>query len=744
MFDTAELCRDIPLGDGVAWAAAAWAAGWTIPAKLTVSAWADEHRIIAGGAGAEPGPWRTARNPILREIMDGLSEHSPVQLIDFKKSAQIGATEIGINWAGYVVHRGLDSMIVAQPTKELARAWATTKYDPAVDLMPHLQACINNNNTLEKRYAGGTLWVIWTNSSNQLRQRTARYIFADEVDEYPDDLADQGSALEQLAARAMSYGDRAKNYRACTPTVDGDSHIDAGYQDGDRRQYQLKCPHCGAHQALHIERLQPDGIFACVNGCLIEEHHKTTMLVERSACAGCGEVPVRQIHETRPDGTLCYADECACTYLIDPPAPDGAYWNPTHANGNRAHRSYHAWAAYTPEGLGPSWKEIARKRDEAERDPTKRAAFANLICGETYEGERTSHEDTEIMQLAEPGVHAGIVPRGGLLLTAGIDAQHDRFEVQIIAWGRGQRGRVVEYAVIDGDPSNQEGFAKLDAYLQGLWPNTFGKHLHIACIAIDGGNWTESVAQWVRSKVGESNRYRLLQVGDSYRKQYVYLVRGRSDEKGQRAVYRPAKTEVSAQEKTIARSVGMWGVGTGVIKHMLYSWLTAALVAKQDAEKTGEADPIDQRMLRFPGGRGTAYDPINPDTGALPPAYYEGLVSEVFDQNARKWVKRRRGIRNEPLDTAVYAYWAALSPALKIDVMREPQWRELEQYFEPEHDLFSAGHHGGAHAPDVSRETTHDDDAPAAPHPEHTEKRTAEPVHPAARMARRGTRHSGL
>ncbi|WP_038897378.1 phage terminase large subunit family protein, partial [Xanthomonas vasicola] len=111
---------------------------------------ADSNRIIAKGSGAEPGPWRTSRNPILREIMDCLSDHSPVRLVDFMKSAQIGATEIGINWTGYVIDRGADSMIVAQPAKDLARSWAASKFDPAVMEMPELLAKLNTDNMLEK------------------------------------------------------------------------------------------------------------------------------------------------------------------------------------------------------------------------------------------------------------------------------------------------------------------------------------------------------------------------------------------------------------------------------------------------------------------------------------------------------------------------------------------------------------------------------------------------------------------
>lgn len=692
-----DVAHDVTLADADVVVRDAWSRGWTMPPVLTVSQWADANRIIAKGAGAEPGPWHTDRNPILREIMDALSDHSPVRLIDFKKSAQIGATEIGINWTGYVIDRGLDSMIVAQPVKDLARAWATTKFDPAVALMPDLQRKIGSDNTLEKRFPGGTMWVIWANSSSQLRQRTARYIFADEVDEYPDDLGDQGGADEQLVARAMSYGDRAKVYRACTPTIAGGSNIDDGYQAGDRRRYMVPCPECGTHQTLDLERLQPDGTFACAaNGCVIREHHKTAMLRERSACATCGDVPLRVIHAMR-DGARVYADVCACGTSIDPPAPDGAYWQPANPVAEPWHRSYHAWAAYTPEGLGLTWRDIARKLAEARENPAKQASFDNLVCGEVHEGERQAQDYEQVQQLAEPGRALGTVPAGALLLSVGVDCQHDRFELSVVGHGRGQRAHIVDYIVVPGDPSRPDGYAELDAVLDRTWANARGRQLHIASLAIDGGNWTEMVAQWVRGKVSTSGQYRLVQVQGEYRRQAVYLVRGRSETKSERAVYRPSKTEVNAHEKTIARSVGVWGVGTSVLKHTIYGWLNSAIVARDKAAKEGEPENLDARMLRFPGGRGEEYDPLHPDPGMLSPDYYKGLTCEYYDLDAKRWIKPK-GARNEPLDTLVYALWASLAPALRVDMMREPQWQALEAILEPPVDLF---------APTVPRETNH-------------------------------------
>lgn len=648
-----DAIHDLELADAVTVAAQAWSHAWKLPPRLTVSEYSDAHRKIAQGSGAEPGQWRTDRHPPLREIMDCLSDHSSVTLVDFMKSGQIGATEIGINWTCYVIDRGIDSMIVSQPVKDLARSWKVSKFDPGVMEMPGLVSKISSDTTFELRFPGGTLWVIWANSSKQLRQKTARFIFMDEVDEYPRNLSNQGTADQQLAARAMSHSDRAKIYRACTPTVSGASNIEAGFLDGDQRYYHVHCPHCGGEQVLELERLQPDGTFACaVGGCIIEEHHKPAMFRER----GHG-------------GT--------------------AFWHPHNPGANPTHRSYQLWAAYAAMGLGPSWKQIADDFEAAKRDPSKMAGFHNLILGIPFQGERDARDSDEVMKLAEPGVRRGIVPLGGLILTAGVDFQHDRAELQIIATGRGQRRWIVDYAVIDMDPTILETYRAVDEYLLGTWKTAAGKDMPITAAALDGGNWTETVAQFVKQHVGWSGQTRMIKAPEGYVKQSLYMVRGRAEVKSVRAVYRPRKTEINAREKTIARSVGIWGVGTSVLKHLIYGWLGASLVAREKAEQEGEAEDLAIRMLRFPGGRGDEIsDPLRPDPGALPPSYYKGLTVEYFDKDAGRWIKPR-GQANEPLDTCVYAIWATLAPALKVDIMRESQWEALEQRYQPmERGLF--------------------------------------------------------
>jgi len=82
----------------------AWREGLTPDPLLSVSEWSDEHRVLSSLASSEPGRWRTQRTPYLKAIMDCLSPHSAVERVVFMKGAQLGATECGSCWIGYVIH----------------------------------------------------------------------------------------------------------------------------------------------------------------------------------------------------------------------------------------------------------------------------------------------------------------------------------------------------------------------------------------------------------------------------------------------------------------------------------------------------------------------------------------------------------------------------------------------------------------------------------------------------------------
>ena len=169
-----------------------WRNGMRPDPDLTVSEWADAHRWLSSRAAAEPGRYRTARAPYLREIMDALSPRHPARRISFMKAAQVGATEAGNNWIGFVIHHAPGPMLAVLPTVEIAKRTSRGRLDPLIAESPVLRERVNparsrdaGNSMLSKEFPGGILILTGANSPTGLRSMPARYIFLDEVDAYP-------------------------------------------------------------------------------------------------------------------------------------------------------------------------------------------------------------------------------------------------------------------------------------------------------------------------------------------------------------------------------------------------------------------------------------------------------------------------------------------------------------------------------------------------------------------------------
>ena len=127
---------DLFVFDGAEELAQAWRDGLLPDPALTVSEWADQHRVLSPRASAEPGRYRTDRTPYMREIVDALSPMHPVRRIVVMKSAQVGFTEGGNNWIGYVIHHAPGPMLAVQPTVELAKRFSRQRIEPLIAESP--------------------------------------------------------------------------------------------------------------------------------------------------------------------------------------------------------------------------------------------------------------------------------------------------------------------------------------------------------------------------------------------------------------------------------------------------------------------------------------------------------------------------------------------------------------------------------------------------------------------------------
>lgn len=87
------------------------------PPALDVAEWAEERRRVSPESGSPyPGAWNNARAPYPIEPMGCLSFSDPSRDLTFKKSHQIGGTEIGVNLFGYIVDQRPCSVVIVLPT----------------------------------------------------------------------------------------------------------------------------------------------------------------------------------------------------------------------------------------------------------------------------------------------------------------------------------------------------------------------------------------------------------------------------------------------------------------------------------------------------------------------------------------------------------------------------------------------------------------------------------------------------
>ena len=445
---------------------AAARAGLRPEPRLTVAAWADTHRMLAGGA--EPGRWRTVRTPYLRAVLEALSVTSAVRRVVVMKGAQLGFTEAAVNWLGYVIHHAPGPFLFVEPTVELAKRLSRSRIDPLIEESAPLRERVKRarsrdagNTVLLKEFPGGLVVLTGANSAVGLRSMAARFVCFDEVDAYPGDVDGEGDPIALAEARARTFP-RRKFFLISTPTVAGMSRIEREWLATDQRRYFVPCPHCQAMQVLEFARLrwepgQPETV--------------------RYLCAVCG----RAIGEENKSRMLAAGE-----------------WRATASAADHRVAGFHLSSLYSPLGWF-SWADIARTAEEAARDPHKQKTFETTILGEPY-AERGDAPDWHRLRERQSTDPLGIVPLGALFLTAGVDVQRDRLEVSIWGWGRNRRAWLVDHHILEGDVAGDTPWLALTALVARIWPTPTGLAVPLARVAIDTGFATTQVHAWARTQ----------------------------------------------------------------------------------------------------------------------------------------------------------------------------------------------------------------------------------------------------
>ena len=567
---------------------------WTPPPNLKISDWADAYRKLSPESSAESGSWKTSRAPYQREIMDAFNDPN-IQRIVFMKSAQVGATEILLNVIGYYIDQDPSPMLVMQPTLQMGQAFSKDRLSTMIRDSEKIRNCVKDprsrdsgNTVLSKKFAGGNLTITGSNSASSLASRPIRVVLADEVDRYEASAGSEGDPISLATKRTTTFWNK-KIYLCSTPTIKGLSRIETAFEESDKRYYHVPCPECNHKQVLKWKNV------------VWEENKPETAAY---ACSECGSL----INEAKKQWMLKHGE-----------------WIASASKSNTA--GFHISELYS---VWSTWADMAKNFLEARKQPEMLKTWINTALGESWEeqGETIEHEELLERRL---NYDSDTIPEDVLVLTAGVDTQKDRLELQMVGWGANYESWVIEYKIFWGDPNADNVWQELDNYLKKRFKTESGRVLTISCTCIDsGGHHTNQVYQFTKPRQGRR----------------VFAVKGLSTA-GKPIANRPTFV---GKNKAV-----LYGIGVDSAKEAIFARLSS-----EPAYTT----------LHF--------------CSDLDEEYFKQLTAE---KRVTKFVKGRKSLiwkqirpRNEALDTLVYNFAAIYILNPNYDTIQE---RILSQQLKP-------------------------------------------------------------
>jgi phage terminase large subunit GpA-like protein len=654
--------------------------------QVPLTQWARENRRLSAKASALPGRYNPDLTPWISGMHEALDDPAVFKVVSMK-SAQVAWTDgVVLNWIGKKIDIDPTPMIVMFAKEKAAKEFNEEKLTPMAEVTPAVANKLlldrrksGDNRWDYKSFPGGFLKLVGSNSPSSVKSTPAPCVVVEEPDDCNDNVRDQGDTITLLEERTKTYK-RRKVVFGGTPTIKGVSRIEAAYLASDQRKFMIPCHDCGESHVLMWEnvRAQEDPAF----------NHEV-------------------FGHVRPETARYICPHC------------GSAW--TDAEKNRNVRRG-VWIATAPfYGIagfyinelyspfpGSTLQILMEKYLTAEHllrqgDDTKMRAFRNSSEGLTYEYKSDLPKADVLSERAEDYDEKS-VPWGGMILTAGVDVQHDRLAVVIRAWGRGMESWLVYWGEIHGQTliPNAGAWVDLDMLLTADFVHASGNVLRIRAASLDSsdGATTDAVYAYVRSRKGRG----------------YMAIKGASEQSADtKEIFSKPKTSVDWNKKHKPHPSGVtpYIVGTHRAKDLI----------------------VDGRLRLTGNGPGRLhwYKTVRPD-------YWDQITSEIkvphkTQKNRKVWAKRA-STRNEALDCEVYALHSAMS--LKLHLLKPSHWDAIEEQLRQKQifaeasapatadpDLMDAPDDTGADVPAAAEEPADD-----APEPVQTSAQPQQPAPP--------------
>jgi hypothetical protein len=203
--------------------------------------------IMPKKEGTKPAPFSFEYYPWLKPM-----HLSDAELNIGQKAAQMGYTELLLNWIFFKIDIMQESCLYVLPTDDNASDFSAARFDPAIESSPHLEKLFSNTkNTGHKRSGMASLYIRGSRAKNKLISIPVGNIAIDELDQ----MVQKHIAL---IWERMSGQFKKQAWAISTPTVEGYG-INKLYVHSSEEEFNFHCPHCSRYITLGHDNLEVCG-----------------------------------------------------------------------------------------------------------------------------------------------------------------------------------------------------------------------------------------------------------------------------------------------------------------------------------------------------------------------------------------------------------------------------------------------------------------------------------------------------
>ena len=425
------------------------------PEDISVSEWAEEHRILDVRSSAMPGHWRNSVTPYLSEIMDTMNDFEIEETI-FVKPTQVGGTEALLNRLGYLIAQDPGPTMIVYPTDILGDSTSENRIIPMIKNSPAIKQHYNEriSSKMELQFDNMYVSISGANSPASLASKPIRYLFLDEVDKFPAASRKEADPISLARERTKTFINR-KIYMCSTPTL-RTGHIWKAKESADiEKHYFIPCPHCSAQIELKFQNLRWPDDEAGLDAADMAE-------LATYVCQECGCT----ISDAEKNRALSFGE-----------------WKVVRERGKTVRRvAYWINTLYSP---FVRFAEIAKEFLKSKDDPDLLHNFTNSWLAEPWEDTKLK-TNAEMVLERQTEVEPFVLPDWTKLVTGGVDVQENCLYWTIRAWGDFLTSQNIAHG-------QAFSFAEVEKYMNLEYRKADGTVFMVDLVLVDSGDQTDEV-----------------------------------------------------------------------------------------------------------------------------------------------------------------------------------------------------------------------------------------------------------